>query len=281
MRKPKNKSKNITNGDLESVESSVVNDTWARNASSGGQQSNVDKKDSSSTSLLKVLFDDRNLTWFCIVVFFFHFGNAAVLPLLSQRLALDNSREGIPYTVVNIAIAQLFSVAGVKAMDFFTNRDYRINVPILIGFSLLIPRILIIFLLLKYWPNSYALVATQVFDGIGAGINGLALMKVTKVLTYGSNRFGVAFALANLSEALGAAMSNLLSGYVVTVYGYEEGFLFLLVPAVLSPILIFKVRVEVPDEKNYSTNDLPDDTDVEDANDDEISLPVDVISFKR
>jgi len=256
MRKSKRLSAN-NGGDLESVESSVINNEWARN-SLVTKQSDSDKNESSS-GLLKIFSRDNNLAFFYIAVFLFHFGNAAVLPLLSQMLAIDSSREGISLTAANIVIAQLFSVAGVKMMDFFTNRGYRINIPTFIGFGLLIPRILIIFLLLKYWPNQYALIATQVFDGIGAGTNGLALMKVTKELTYGYDCFGVAFALANLSEAFGAGMSNLCSGYVVTAIGYEGGFLFLLVPGVLCPffILIMKVH-QVPDMSGSETEDEDD-----------------------
>ena len=239
--------------DLDSVESSVINNEWARNSSR--KPSDLDEKQT-SPSLWNIFFYDRNLAFFCTALFMFHFGNAAVMPLLSQVLALENSREGIPYTVANIAIAQFFSIAGVKMMDFFTNRGYRINVPIFIGYSLLIPRILIIFLLLKYWPNPYALVATQMIDGIGAGVNGLAVMKVTKDLTYGSNSFGVAIALTGAFEAFGAAMSNLCSGYVVTAVGYEAGFLFLLLPAVLCPILILTLKVKVPDNLDETDADI-------------------------
>ena len=179
------------------------------------------------------------------------------MPLLSQILALDSSREGIPLTVANIVIAQLFSVAGVKMMDIFTKRGYRINIPTFIGYGTLVPRILIIFFLLKYWPNQYAFVATQVLDGIGAGTNGLSIMKVTKELTYGSKRFGVAFALINLFEAFGGAMSNLCSGYyVATAIGYEEGFLFLLLPAVLCPFFILIMKVQVPDTSGSETEDF-------------------------
>ena len=266
MRKSKKNEALSTNNedDLESVASSVINDDLARNSFNRGKKDSYENE--TSSDLLKIFFHDKNLALFSMSVFLFHFGNAAVLPLLSQSLALNNSRGGILFLVANIAIAQSFSVAGVKMVEFFRNRGYRINIPIFLGFGLLVPRIVIIFLLLKYWPNQYALVATQILDGIGAGTNGLAIVTVTKELTYGSNIFGVAIALVSLCEAFGSGMSNLCAGYVVTAFGYERGFLFLLVPAVLAPILILTIKVQAPDmSSNLDTNAERDDNDAEKA----------------
>ena len=90
------------------------------------------------------------MTFFTLSVFFFHLGNAAVLPLLGQILALEEGRNGIPYTAALIAIAQITLMGGVYMFDFFTNRGYTINVPIMIGFGALISRICCILVLLNF-----------------------------------------------------------------------------------------------------------------------------------
>ena len=206
-------------------------------------------KELSSASLRSIFVEDPNMTFFCLSVFFFHLGNAAVLPVLGQVLALEDGKAGIPYTAANIAVAQLTSFLGVYMLDFFVKRGYTINVPIMIGFGALIPRVLIIIFVLRHSRNPYLLVSTQLFDGIGAGVNGLSIMRVTKVLTDGTNRFGVVISVATLSWCVGAALSNLISGYLIDSFSYEVGFWFLLSPGILSVFFAFITKVESPFSK--------------------------------
>ena len=149
-----------------------------------------------SESIWNIFITNPAMTFFTLSVFFFHFGNAAVLPLLGQVLAIDEGRNGIPFTAALIVIAQMSSMGGVYMFEFFANRGYTINVPILIGFGALIPRICCILFLLHFFQNPYALLATQIFDGLGAGVNGLAILRVTKTLTENTNRFGVVSSIA-------------------------------------------------------------------------------------
>ena len=208
-----------------------------------------DKQELPSASLWSIFVEDPNMTFFCLAVFFFHLGNAAVLPVLGQVLALEDGKAGIPYTAANIAVAQLTSVLGVYMLDFFVKRGYTINVPTMIGFGMLIPRVLIIIFVLRHSRNPYVMISTQLFDGIGAGVNGLSIMRVSKVLTEGTNRFGVVFSIATLSWALGAALSNLISGYLIGSFSYEVGFWFLLSPGILSVFFVFITKVESPARK--------------------------------
>ena len=202
-----------------------------------------------SESIWNIFITNQAMSFFTLSVFFFHLGNAAVLPLLGQILALEEGRNGIPYTAALIAIAQITSMGGVYMFDFFTNRGYTINVPIMIGFGALIPRICCILVLLNFSQNPYALLATQVFDGLGAGVNGLAILRVTKTLTENTNRFGVVFSIANSGWACGAAMSNLVAGYLVDLTSYEVAMAILLAPGVLCLIFLSMTKVHAPSLK--------------------------------
>lgn len=199
-----------------------------------------------SESIWNIFITNPAMTFFTLSVFFFHFGNAAVLPLLGQVLAIEEGRNGIPFTAALIVIAQMSSMGGVYMFDFFANRGYTINVPIIIGFGAIIPRICCILFLLNFYQNPYALLATQIFDGLGAGVNGLGILRVTKTLTENTNRFGVVFSIATSGHACGAALSNLVSGYLVDLTSYEVAMATLLAPGVLCLIFLSVTKIQPP-----------------------------------
>lgn len=199
-----------------------------------------------SESIWNIFITNPAMTFFTLSVFFFHFGNAAVLPLLGQVLAIEEGRNGIPFTAALIVIAQMSSMGGVYMFDFFANRGYTINVPIIIGFGAIIPRICCILFLLNFYQNPYALLATQIFDGLGAGVNGLGILRVTKTLTENTNRFGVVFSIVTSGHACGAALSNLVSGYLVDLTSYEVAMATLLAPGVLCLIFLSDTKIQPP-----------------------------------
>ncbi len=178
----------------------------------------------SYSSILK----DQNIALFALSVFFFHLGNAAVLPLLSQILAIDGGRAGLPYTCGNIAIAQVTSIFATWGMGKAIKRGIPYKVPLIIGYAFAVPvRCFAIVLLLKFWPNNYALLAMQLFDGIGAGTYGLSLASLTRALTVGTGRFSFTLGFIITINMCGAALSNLIGGYVVNLLSYTWAFLIL------------------------------------------------------
>ena len=65
---------------------------------------------STEASSYSSILSDRHIVILLLSVFLFHLGNAAMLPLLSQLLALDDSNTGILVTAINICIAQLLII---------------------------------------------------------------------------------------------------------------------------------------------------------------------------
>lgn len=233
----------------------IVDDDLARNSTKDSVnivENNENER--SSTSIWKTFSADKNLIYFALGIFFFNLGNASILPLLGQAMALEDGRDGIPYTSANIVVAQVSAVGAAHMMDYLTKKGVRINIPVLIGFGSQALRIGIILAISHMGQHSCALVATEVFDGIGAGMTGLGIMQITKALTNGTNKFGVAFSLMNSSGFLGGALSNLISGYIVTSTGYETGFIVLLYPIFLSVLFINLLEVETVSRKTVSTN---------------------------
>jgi len=184
------------------------------------------------------IFKDKNIALFCTSIFFFHLGNGALLPLLSQILAIDSGRAGIPYTCTNIAITQMTSIFGAWGMGNALKKDISYKIPIILGYVIAVPiRCVFIVLLLKFWPNNYALMATQLFDGVGVGTFSLSVSVVTKALTKGTGRFSFTLGINNTAQMVGAALSNLIGGYIVNLAGYTWGFICLAIMGSISVAL--------------------------------------------
>ena len=87
--------------------------------------------------------------------------------------------------------------------------------------------------------NPTALVAIQLLDGIGAGIFGVVGVLVIADLTRGTGRFNLVQGALATATGIGAALSNLMTGFVVKAAGYNAGFFTL--AAIAGLALLFYV----------------------------------------
>ena len=180
-------------------------------------------------STLRVLLDNRTLLLFAICCGLFHLANAAMLPLVSQKLAQANVHLATPLTSACIVAAQLVMVpmawlVGVKA-------DAWGRKPLLLAGFLILPIRGVLYVLSD---DPYWLVAVQLLDGIGAGLFGALFPLVVKDLTQGTGRFNVSLGVLSTVFGLGAALSNSLAGFVVQGAGYSAAFLTLAAIAALA-----------------------------------------------
>jgi MFS family permease len=169
-----------------------------------------------------VLLRNRTLMIFAVLVFIFHFANAAMLPLVGQQLALHNKEVGTALMSACIVAAQVVMVpvayiVGAKA-------DTWGRKPIfLVGFAVLTVRAF----LYPVWDNSYWLVGVQLLDGVGAGIFGALFPIVVQDVTHGTGRFNVSLGAITTAWGVGAALSNFLAGGIVVAAGYGAAFISL------------------------------------------------------
>lgn len=171
---------------------------------------------------LKVLLSNRPLLMFALCCALFHLANAAMLPLVSQKLAQANLHMATPLTSACIVAAQLVMVpmallAGAKA-------DVWGRKPLLLAGFLILP---LRGLLYTFSDDPYWLVAVQLLDGVGAGLFGALFPVMVKDLTLGSGHFNVSLGALTTAFGLGAALSNGLAGFVVEAAGYSAAFLTL------------------------------------------------------
>jgi MFS family permease len=172
-----------------------------------------------SPSRFAALFGDRRLLIFAAAMVAFHLANAAMLPLVGQVLALQNKDVGTALMATCVVAAQAVMVpmaylAGAKADSWGRKPIF------LVGFAVLMAR----GFLYTLSDNSYWLVGVQVLDGVGAGIFGALFPLVVQDLTHGTGRFNVSLGAVTAAWGVGAALSNIVAGWIVVVAGYHAAF---------------------------------------------------------
>ncbi|MGD1208576.1 MFS transporter [Mycobacterium seoulense] len=173
-------------------------------------------------SRMAVLLHNRRLMIFAATVIAFHFANAAMLPLVGQLLALHNKDVGTALMAGCIVAAQVVMVpvaylAGAKADSWGRKPIF------LVGFAVLAAR----GFLYTLSGNPYWLVGVQLLDGVGAGVFGALFPLVVQDVTHGSGRFNVSLGAVTAATGIGAAVSNLVAGWIVVAAGYNAAFAFL------------------------------------------------------
>lgn len=188
---------------------------------------------------LNVLLHNRPLLVFAICCGLFHLANAAMLPLVSQKLSLVNLQMATPLTSACIVAAQLVMVPVALLVGW--KADVWGRKPLLLAGFLILPLRGVLYVLSD---DPYWLVAVQLLDGVGAGIFGALFPVVVKDLTQGTGRFNVSLGALSTVFGLGAALSNGLAGLVVQLAGYSAAFLTLAAVAAMAFVLLLLAMPE-------------------------------------
>lgn len=175
-----------------------------------------------SPSRLNVLLSDRDLTVFCICCILFHLANAAMLPLVGEKLALQDKSQSAIFISGCIITAQAVMVpmailAGSKA-DGWGRRPF-----LLTAFAALPLR----GCLCLVSDDRNWFFATQILDGIAAGLYLTLLPIVIADLTRGTGHYNLALGAVITAQNIGAALSTTLAGLVAVQMGYSAAFLVL------------------------------------------------------
>jgi MFS family permease len=203
-----------------------------------------DKDRDRQPSGLRVIFECKPLLIFTASITLFHFANAAMLPLLGEKLAQSNKGVETLFMAACIITAQIVMVP--MAILVGHKADSWGRKPIfLAGFAVLPIR----GVLYTLTQNPYALVSIQVLDGIAAGIFGALFFIVIADLTRGTGRYNLAQGAASASWGLGAALSNSIAGFIVDRAGFSAAFLSLAGCAFAALLLLWIAMPETGDPK--------------------------------
>ena len=171
---------------------------------------------------LSILLTCRPLLIFAVCVTLFHLSNAAMLPLVGQKLALQDKNLGTSLMSACITAAQIVMVpmamlVGARADRWGHKRFFLVAL-------LILP---IRGALYTLSDNMAWLVGVQLLDGIGAGIFGAIFPVIVANLMRNTGRFNVAQGAVITAQSIGAALSTTLAGLVVVEAGYSAAFLTL------------------------------------------------------
>jgi MFS family permease len=169
-----------------------------------------------------ILLTCRPLLVFALCVLLFHLSNAAMLPLVGQKLALQDKNLGTSLMSACIAAAQIVMVP--VAMLVGARADRWGHKPFFLAALAILP---IRGALYTLSDNAAWLVGVQLLDGIGAGIFGAIYPVIVADLMRNTGRFNVAQGVIITALGIGAALSTALAGLVVVRAGYSAAFLTL------------------------------------------------------
>lgn len=186
-----------------------------------------------------MLLTCRPLLIFAVATVLFHFANAAMLPLVGQKLALVNRNLGTSLMSVCIIAAQIVMVP--VAMLVGKKADVWGRKPI---FAAALAVLALRGALYPLSENPYWLLSVQLLDGIGAGIFGALFPLVVADLTRGTGHFNVSQGAIATATGLGAALSTGVAGVIVVQAGYSAAFLFLAAVAAIGLALFAMMMPE-------------------------------------
>jgi MFS family permease len=224
------------------VPAGAINYDLARGLRDETPAQRAQSKDRDQPSGLKVLITCRPLLIFAACAVLFHFANAAMLPLVGQKLALQDKNSGTSLMSACIVAAQIVMVpmallVGAKADAWGRKRLFLIGL-------LILP---IRGVLYTLSDDPYWLVGVQLLDGVGAGIYGAIFPIIVSDLMRGTGRFNVAQGAVITAQGVGAALSTTVAGFVVVSLGYSAAFLTLAGIAAAGLLLFWVAMPETRD----------------------------------
>jgi MFS family permease len=175
-----------------------------------------------SSSAFHVLVTCRPLLTFTGCVVLFHLANAAMLPLVGQKLASRDANLGTSLMSACIVAAQLVMVP--MAMLVGAKADAWGRRPLFLAGFLILPLRGVLYTLSE---NSLWLLGVQLLDGVGAGIYGALFPIIVADLMRGTGRFNAAQGAVSTAQGVGATLSTTVAGFFVIHAGYSAAFLAL------------------------------------------------------
>jgi MFS family permease len=169
-----------------------------------------------------ILFKSRPLVIFGLCVMLFHLANAALLPLVGQKLAGAFPEEATAMMSACIVAAQMIMLP-IALLVGHTADSWGRKPLFLAGFAVLPIRAV----LYTFSDNSFWLIGVQLLDGVGAGIFGALTPLVIADIMRGTGRYNLALGAIATMQGIGASLSGLVAGVIVDHFGYSAAFLTL------------------------------------------------------
>lgn len=185
-----------------------------------GLEEDIDNDGKASS--FAVLLECKPLLVLAAALALFHLGNAAMLPLYGIAVVAAKQVDAASFVAVTIVVAQTVMIgASIVAMRMAERSGYWL--VLLISFVALPVRGLIAAGFIDEW----GVYPVQMLDGIGAGLQSVAVPGLVARILNGTGRVNVGQGAVMTVQGIGAALSPALGGWIAETLGFGAMFLIL------------------------------------------------------
>jgi len=171
---------------------------------------------------LAVLFECKPLLVLAAALAMFHLGNGAMLPLYGMAVVAAHQGDPAGFVALTVVVAQsVMVIAALVATRLAETRGYW--VVMLIAFAALPIR----GLLAAWLINNWGVWPVQALDGVGAGLQSVAVPGLAARIMNGTGRVNAAQGALATVQGLGAALSPALGGWLAQAIGFRMTFAIL------------------------------------------------------
>ncbi len=152
----------------------------------------------------------------------FHLGNGAMLPLYGLAVVGAGKGDAALFTATTVVVAQAVMIlASLLAMRMAAGRGYWL--VLLISFASLPLRGLLAGSFIEHW----GVWPVQALDGIGAGLQSVAVPGLVACMLDGTGRVNVGQGAVMTVQGVGASLSPAIGGWLAQTIGYRPAFYIL------------------------------------------------------
>ena len=176
----------------------------------------------SQPSGLTVLLRHKPLLVLGLALAVFHLGNAAIVPLYGMSATSGGHANGPGFVATIVVIAQgIMVITSIVGMRVAEKRNYWLI--LLVSFLVLPLRGILAFFFTGWW----GVVPVEILDGVGIGLQGVAVPGMVARSLYGTGRVNLAQGAVITVQGAGAALSPALGGWIAQWIGFSPAFLVL------------------------------------------------------
>jgi len=198
----------------------IPHDAIDHKAARGMKQS--DKPQDEKASGFRTLFSCNALLILAAALLLFHLGNAAMLPLYGLAIVAEKHGDPAGSVAMTIIVAQaVMIVASLYAIRITESKGYWF--VLLLSFLALPIRGLVASAIIEHW----GIYPVQFLDGIGAGLQSVAVPGLVARILDGTGRINVGQGAIITAQGIGASLSPALGGWLAQVLGYSTTFIVL------------------------------------------------------
>ncbi len=189
----------------------------------------ADAEQDEKASGLHVLLKCKPLLILAAALACFHLGNGALLPLYGMAAASKMQENAYMFVALTVIIAQVVMIAAsILGMKIAEKKGYWMIM--LISFLSLPLRGFIA----SQMISEVGLYPVQILDGIGAGLQSVAVPGLVAHILNGTGRINIGQGAVMTVQGVGAALSPAIGGWIAQQMGYSPAFLILGSIAIIS-----------------------------------------------